>query len=152
MHEFNLETSTDELFSNLSRHCLLNCPRVALLLAQRNQIVEYQNEIANFTMGDDLENTMRQIEELLKQNNFPGELDIEECAKQSRINAGEAIELLDGLVNFTDQEINNTGQECDGPLEVTGIDCSGRNIGAFICRSFEAPDGDSFEPAKVFRY
>lgn len=150
MEGFALPT-IEARFPMASKKCISRCPLLKSFLNSLGELDSAYSSIANRVASDDTEAEMREIYKIMPSEIAQG-IDLEGSIIFNRTLGAEILESIDSLRQVCEQEIRDVTEGCDKPLDVIGTDCSGRSMGVFVCRSVEAPDGESAERANVFRY
>lgn len=150
MEGFALPT-IETRFPEMSKSCASRCPLLKSCLNSLGELDSTYDSIANRVAGDDAEAEIRAIHASMPPV-LAGQFNLESSIFANRALGAEVLEYIDNLREVCEQEIKDVSEGCNGPLEAVGIDCTGRSMGVFICRSAEAPDGENTEPADVFRY
>lgn len=144
------DPSPFEIYPETSRECILRCPRVKVALDTIEKIRACRDRVAEASMDNPAEEVMERIKSSIPPE-FLEKLDEQatvELMKQQRIGV---VDGLSASVGQLEGSVRDMSVGCDGPFDAIGVDCAGRTIGVFVCRSPSSEEGMQIEPAEVFR-
>lgn len=134
----------------VSESCKLRCPLITELSLRKHEMSEKRDTIIDKALSEDVDEASQAIADSLAK--FDSTMTSDKLASTLRQLGGLVVEDIDIEVEALGDTIAEIGLGCKGPIEFMSEDSAGRSIGIAVCGSAAAPEGESFEPAYVYRF